>query len=280
MGSRQECLVLLSALRKSYILIMARTLLILSLVSVVLTQDRYWGSYTASYPAGGGGDSGNVALARQEQEVGWNPRQDTERGRSTGVSQTKSSLDTSLYSSAASESVEPGQYVHNPDWDLTPYQIWKRKQAAKAGTTQISANTVAAAPVEKKVVTVRRPKPQPQPAVYQQPKPQQQQPRFDNFQAVQQPARQHLYNSRGQHLSSSHSSPDPSHSRCSLHTRGNSLPIPGLNTRLTQISIYTRPTTMHRGLTHTQLPHIKPRLRERVTATRLNTDQQHTSVTT
>merc|ERR1712126_193446 len=138
MGSRQECLVLLSALVKSYILIMARTLLILSLVSVVLTQD-------------------------------------------------------SLYSSAASESVEPGQYVHNPDWDLTPYQIWKRKQAAKAGTTQISANTIAAAPVEKKVVTVRRQKPvqkqQPQPAVYQQP--QQQQPRFDNFQAVQQqPARQ------------------------------------------------------------------------------------------
>merc|ERR1712126_716699 len=131
MGSRQECLVLLSALVKSYILIMARTLLILSLVSVVLTQD-------------------------------------------------------SLYSSAASESVEPGQYVHNPDWDLTPYQIWKRKQAAKAGTTQISANTIAAAPVEKKVVTVRRQKPvqkpQPQPAVYQQP---QQQPRFDNFQAEQ-----------------------------------------------------------------------------------------------
>merc|ERR1711962_1655287 len=122
--------------RKSYIPIMARTLLILSLVSVVLTQDRYWGSYTASYPAGGGGDSGNVALARQVQEVGWNPRQDTERGRSTGVSQAKSSLDTSLYSSAASESVEPGQYVHNPDWDLTPYQIWKRKQAATAGTTQ------------------------------------------------------------------------------------------------------------------------------------------------
>jgi len=100
---------------------------------------------------------------------------------------------SSLYSSAASEAVEPGQYVHNPDWDLTPYQIWKRKQAAKAGTTQISANTIAAAPVEKKVVTVRRQKPvqkpQPQPAVYQQP--QQQQPRFDNFQAVQQqPARQ------------------------------------------------------------------------------------------
>merc|ERR1712243_180889 len=83
----------------------------------------------------------------------------------------------SLYSSAASEAVEPGQYVHNPDWDLTPYQIWKRKQAAKAGTTQISANTIAAAPVEKKVVTVRRQKPV-------------QQPRFDNFQAVQQqPAR-------------------------------------------------------------------------------------------
>merc|ERR1712243_347203 len=83
----------------------------------------------------------------------------------------------SLYSSAASEAVEPGQYVHNPDWDLTPYQIWKRKQAAKAGTTQISGNTIAAAPVEKKVVTVRRQKPVQK---------QQQQPRFDNFQAVQQ----------------------------------------------------------------------------------------------
>merc|ERR1712243_233935 len=120
----------------SYIPIMARTIILLSLVSVVLTQD-------------------------------------------------------SLYSSATSEAVEPGQYVHTPYLDLTPYQIWKRKQAAKAGTTQISANTIAAAPVEKKVVTVRRQKPvqkpQPQPAVYQQP--QQQQPRFDNFQAVQhQPA--------------------------------------------------------------------------------------------
>jgi len=98
----------------------------------------------------------------------------------------------SLYTSKASqaESVEPGQYVHNPDWDLTPYQIWKRKQAGKAGATQVSANTIAA-PAERKVVTVRRPKPvqqqQQQTPVYQQ---QEQLPRFENFQALQKPARQ------------------------------------------------------------------------------------------
>ena len=28
--------------------------------------------------------------------------------------------------------MEAGQYVHNPEWDLTPFQLWKRKQAAKA----------------------------------------------------------------------------------------------------------------------------------------------------
>ena len=36
-----------------------------------------------------------------------------------------------------STSVEPGQYVHNPDWDLTPYQLWKRRQAAKGVLVQV-----------------------------------------------------------------------------------------------------------------------------------------------
>ena len=40
-------------------------------------------------------------------------------------------------SSPAQAVVESGQYVHNPEWDLTPFQLWKRKQAAKAGAAKV-----------------------------------------------------------------------------------------------------------------------------------------------
>merc|ERR1712126_141531 len=87
---------------------------------------------------------------------------------------------------------------------------------------------------------------------------------------------QHLYSSSpiSQPPSSRpSSSPAPSPSRSNLHSSSSSSsPIPGLSTRLTQISIFTRQTTMPRGLTPTQLLHTKPKLRERVTATRLSTD--------
>merc|ERR1711962_1079804 len=59
----------------------------------------------------------------------------------------------SIYST---EDVEPGQYVHNPEWDLTPYQLWERKQAAKKG---LQANANSLPEPARKVVTVRKQKP-------------------------------------------------------------------------------------------------------------------------
>merc|ERR1712168_607305 len=47
---------------------MARLLAVLCLASVAVAQDRYWGSYSSSYPAGGGGDSGSVAESRASFE--------------------------------------------------------------------------------------------------------------------------------------------------------------------------------------------------------------------
>merc|ERR1712004_909442 len=67
-------------------------------------------------------------------------------------------VEKSIYST---EDVEPGQYVHNPEWDLTPYQLWKRKQAAKKGL-QANANSIPKP--ARKVVTVRKQKPKSRPA--------------------------------------------------------------------------------------------------------------------
>merc|ERR1712210_156826 len=93
----------------------------------------------------------------------------------------------SIYST---EEVEPGQYVHNPEWDLTPYQLWKRKQAAKKGVQQPSANSLPEP--ARKVVTVRKQKPRPQPAAAAP-----QQSRFQNFQQV---GEQHHEHCQEQHL--------------------------------------------------------------------------------
>merc|ERR1712037_673080 len=82
----------------------------------------------------------------------------------------------SIYST---EEVEPGQYVHNPEWDLTPYQLWKRKQAAKKGVQQPSANSLPEP--ARKVVTVRKQKPRTRPAAAAP-----QKSRFQNFQQVEQ----------------------------------------------------------------------------------------------
>merc|ERR1712037_361448 len=82
----------------------------------------------------------------------------------------------SIYST---EEVEAGQYVHNPEWDLTPYQLWKRKQAAKKGVQQPSANSLPEP--ARKVVTVRKQKPRTRPAAAAP-----QKSRFQNFQQVEQ----------------------------------------------------------------------------------------------
>merc|ERR1712158_104603 len=81
----------------------------------------------------------------------------------------------SIYST---EEVEPGQYVHNPEWDLTPYQLWKRKQAAKKAL-QPTANSLPE-PV-RKVVTVRKQKQRAKPAAAAP-----QKSRFQNFKQVEQ----------------------------------------------------------------------------------------------
>merc|ERR1712212_1348436 len=93
-------------------------------------------------------------------------------------------VEKSIYST---EAVEPGQYVHNPEWDLTPYQLWKRKQAAKKGLQQPSANSLPEP--ARKVVTVRKQKPR----VQQQAAAAPQQSRFQNFQQVEQQRSSHVY---------------------------------------------------------------------------------------
>jgi len=173
---------------------MARLLAILCLASVALAQDRYWGSYSASYPAGGGGNSGSVAESRatleRAQFGNFNPQPRTPAPRRAPVAAPRRAppaprapvvprvVEKSIYST---EDVEPGQYVHNPEWDLTPYQLWKRKQAAKKG---LQANANSLPEPARKVVTVRKQKPRSRPAAAA---PQQkQQSRFQNFQQVEQ----------------------------------------------------------------------------------------------
>merc|ERR1712072_1136575 len=95
----------------------------------------------------------------------------------------------SIYST---EAVEPGQYVHNPEWDLTPYQLWKRKQAAKKGLQQPSANSLPEP--ARKVVTVRKQKPR----VQQQAAAAPQQSRFQNFQQVEQQRSSPVYQQQQQ----------------------------------------------------------------------------------
>merc|ERR1712223_1076139 len=211
MGSRQERVSKLSALfrsaktldfpghlsrnrRQKSKLEMARLLAILCLANVALAQDRYWGSYSASYPAGGGGNSGSVAESRatleRAQFGNFNPQPRTPAPRRAPVAAPRRAtpaprapvvprvVEKSIYST---EDVEPGQYVHNPEWDLTPYQLWKRKQAAKKGL-QANANSIPEP--ARKVVTVRKQKPKSRPAAAA---PQQkQQSRFQNFQQVEQ----------------------------------------------------------------------------------------------
>merc|ERR1712198_132559 len=94
----------------------------------------------------------------------------------------------SIYST---EAVEPGQYVHNPEWDLTPYQLWKRKQAAKKGLQQPSTNSLPEP--ARKVVTVRKQKPRVQQAAAAP-----QQSRFQNFQQVEQQRSSPVYQQQQQ----------------------------------------------------------------------------------
>merc|ERR1712037_214695 len=69
----------------------------------------------------------------------------------------------------------------------TPYQLWKRKQAAKKGVQQPSANSLPEP--ARKVVTVRKQKPRTRPAAAAP-----QKSRFQNFQQVQQqPRREQSY---------------------------------------------------------------------------------------
>merc|ERR1711936_791288 len=138
MGSRQERVSKLSALfrslrsldffgdtsrnsrsqREKSKLEMARLLAILCLASVALAQDRYWGSYSASYPAGGGGNSGSVAESRatleRAQFGNFNPQPRTPAPRRAPVAAPRRAPPAPRVaekSSYSTEDVEPGQYV-------------------------------------------------------------------------------------------------------------------------------------------------------------------------
>merc|ERR1711936_1226958 len=236
MGSRQERVSKLSALfrslrsldffgdtsrnsrsrRQQSKLEMARLLVILCLASVALAQDRYWGSYSASYPAGGGGNSGSVAESRatleRAQFGNFNPQPRTPAPRRAPVAAPRRAppaprapvvprvVEKSIYST---EDVEPGQYVHNPEWDLTPYQLWKRKQAAKKGL-QANANSIPEP--ARKVVTVRKQKPKSRPAAAPQ---QKQQSRFQNFQQVEQQRSSPAYQQQQQPREQAYYQPAP-----------------------------------------------------------------------
>merc|ERR1712072_1160877 len=154
---------------------------------------------------GGGGNSGSVAESRatleRAQFGNFNPQPRTPAPRRAPVVAPRRAppaprapvvprvVEKSIYST---EEVVPGQYVHNPEWDLTPYQLWKRKQAAKKGLQQPSANSLPEP--ARKVVTVRKHKPR----VQQQAAAAPQQSRFQNFQQVEQQRSSPVYQQQQQ----------------------------------------------------------------------------------
>ncbi|XP_023344464.1 uncharacterized protein LOC111713753 [Eurytemora carolleeae] len=76
-----------------------------------------------------------------------------------------------------------GEYVHNPAWDLTPFQLWKqRKELKTQSVDDVALNLVSSDAPSLSLVTNQR---RPVPAVVQRPAVQQ---RFANFQPNNLPA--------------------------------------------------------------------------------------------
>jgi len=163
---------------------MAKYFLLASLaVSSILCQDRYWGSYSAVYPAGGSGSSADVAYdVANLQEASRRslfasvpsapaPRAPAPRTPAPRAPAQKTAFASQQKQSFGQAAAGPagyvhntagdsgGGYVHDTTGDHGPYYYWKLRQQAKAGV----AAPAPAAP-QRQIVTVRKQRPAQQPA--------------------------------------------------------------------------------------------------------------------
>jgi len=159
-------------------------------VSSALAQDRYWGSYSAVYPAGGSGSSGEVAFdvaslqeASRQALTASAPLAPVQRASAprTSVQRTSAPRATAPKQQSFGQPNRPGGYVHNPAGDAGqpyvhdttgdhgPYYYWKLRQQAKSGVAA-PATTAPAAPAapapQRQIVTVRKQRPAAQPPVF------------------------------------------------------------------------------------------------------------------
>jgi len=170
---------------------MAKYFLIASLaVSTVMCQDRYWGSYSASYPAGGSGSSADVAYdvanlqeASRQSLIGAQ-RAPASRAQQASVPKAAFAPQQQQSFGSNNQASRPGGYTHNPTGDTGsayvhdttgdhgPYYYWKLRQQAKNGVAAPAPAAPAPTPApQRQVVTVRKQRPAPI------------QPAFANFQA-------------------------------------------------------------------------------------------------
>jgi len=169
-------------------------------VASVLCQDRYWGSYSAVYPAGGSGSSAEVAfdVANLQEASRQSLTAAVQRAPAPSAPASRAPAPRAPAPRAPAPKQQsfgqpsrPGGYVHNPTGDAGqayvhdttgdhgPYYYWKLRQQGKSGAapTAPAAPAVQAAPApQRQIVTVRKQRPAAQPPV------------FNNYQAA--PARQ------------------------------------------------------------------------------------------
>jgi len=160
---------------------MAKYFLIASLaLSAVSCQDRYWGSYSANYPAGGSGSSADVAYDvanLQEASRTFLTGAAAPRASAPRVSAPRASVPRAVAAptqpqsfATTNQASRPGGYVHNPTGDTGnayvhdttgdhgPYYYWKLRQQGKSGQAAPAAPAPAPAP-QRQVVTVRKQRP-------------------------------------------------------------------------------------------------------------------------
>jgi len=179
---------------------MNRYALFITLVANVMGQDRYWGSYSASYPAGGSGSSASVAsqvanLQEASRQAISQPnipvvaKQQKQQQRFVASQTTNHAAGGYTHNPAG----DTGQaYVHDTTGDHGPYYYWKLRQQAKAkaagelSAAPAPASIPVAAPEptqapRRQVVTVRRQRPIQTPVVQRPQIPVQRQPAPVNF---------------------------------------------------------------------------------------------------
>jgi len=164
---------------------MAKYFLIATLAfSAVTSQDRYWGSYSAVYPAGGSGSSAEVAydVAKLQEESRQSLTAAAPRVSAPQTSASRVVPSPAQPQSFGIQASRPGGYVHNPTGDAGqpyvhdtsgdhgPYYYWKLRNQGQATAQAAPALPVPApAPTpQRRVVSVRKQRPI--------------QPAFENFQ--------------------------------------------------------------------------------------------------